>query len=94
MDDTVARTEGEPTQVAKDLTAVGTILCDGMTKAELEVSPKTTVVASSAAIALGIHVDLKAEGYPIKVANASMDLGIGTVAARRRVAAKAKKRAQ
>ena len=40
VDDTVARTEGEPTQVARDLTAVGTILCDGMTKAELKVSPR------------------------------------------------------
>jgi len=40
VDDTVARTEGEPTQVAKDLTAVGTILCDGMTKAELRYRPR------------------------------------------------------
>ena len=36
--------------------------CNRMTAAELKVSPKTTMIASSPAIALGIHVALKAEG--------------------------------
>ncbi|CAK0889328.1 unnamed protein product, partial [Prorocentrum cordatum] len=76
-----------------ELAVAGAILFNGATEAELMVSPNNAVIASSPAVAHDAHVALEREGCPIKVANASVDLGVDTVGARRRAATKATERA-
>ncbi|CAK0850274.1 unnamed protein product, partial [Prorocentrum cordatum] len=86
-------TGGVPGQVAKDFAAVGAVVRNGIVEAEPRVSSKTTAIASSPAVALDAHATLEREGCPIKVASASVDVGVDAVGARRRAAAKATKRA-
>ncbi|CAK0849763.1 unnamed protein product, partial [Prorocentrum cordatum] len=77
----------------RDLAGAGSALCAGLEEAELEVSPKTTVIASSRTLAQSAHVALRAKGASVKVANDSADLGIDTAGARRLATAKAQSRA-